>query len=61
MQNEEAEGKIESLGKYVVLEEIGRGGMARVFRAEDTETGELVAIPPRPISSSTTYLPRDRS
>jgi len=36
--------KIERLGKYKILAEVGRGGMARVFRAEDTETGLIVAI-----------------
>jgi serine/threonine protein kinase len=32
------------LGKYAVLDEIGRGGMGVVFRARDTELGRDVAI-----------------
>jgi tetratricopeptide (TPR) repeat protein len=31
-------------GKYVFLQEIGRGGMGRVYRAYDTELGRVVAI-----------------
>jgi serine/threonine-protein kinase len=31
-------------GKYVLLEEIGRGGMSRVFRAWDTVLGRIVAL-----------------
>jgi eukaryotic-like serine/threonine-protein kinase len=32
------------LGNFEVLEEIGRGGMARVFRAVDTRLGRMVAL-----------------
>ena len=35
---------IETLGKYKVLAEIGRGGMARVFKAQNSESGEVVAV-----------------
>jgi tetratricopeptide (TPR) repeat protein len=31
-------------GKYVFLQEIGRGGMGRVYRAYDTELGRMVAL-----------------
>jgi serine/threonine-protein kinase len=34
----------EHLGRYHLLEELGRGGMAVVFRAEDTTLGREVAI-----------------
>ena len=34
----------ERLGHYRILAELGRGGMAVVFRAEDTETGRIVAV-----------------
>ena len=45
------------LGQYLILEELGRGGMGRVFRAEHTAMGRIVArrywrltssIPPAP-------------
>ena len=31
-------------GKYVLLQEVGRGGMGRVHRAHDTELGRTVAL-----------------
>jgi len=33
-----------TLGKYVVEEELGRGGMGIVYRGTDTESGEAVAV-----------------
>lgn len=44
MPEGEGSSKIERLGKYEVIEEIGHGGMARVFLARDDETGEEVAV-----------------
>src|SRR4051794_19280290 len=32
------------LGRYTIQEEIGRGGMARVYRAQDTQLKRIVAI-----------------
>lgn len=32
------------LGQYLILEELGRGGMGRVFRAEHTAMGRIVAL-----------------
>gem|GEM_PF-2503796 len=43
MPTEEYE-QIERLGKYKILAELGRGGMARVFKAEDTDAGQIVAV-----------------
>ena len=34
----------QQLGRYLVQEEIGRGGMARVFRALDTMLKRTVAL-----------------
>ena len=31
-------------GRYVILEKVGAGGMADVYRARDNETGEEVAV-----------------
>ena len=35
---------VQTLGKYTILEEIGRGGFATVYRAEDTVLGREVAL-----------------
>lgn len=44
MPEEEKRRKIERLGDYEVIEELGHGGMAWVFRARDTRSGEIVAV-----------------
>ena len=40
----EADGELGRLGHYRVLDELGRGGMGFVFRAEDTKLKRLVAL-----------------
>jgi len=44
MPEEEKPERIERLGKYEIIDELGHGGMARVFRARNSETGEIVAV-----------------
>ena len=35
---------INYIGPYKVIEEVGAGGLGRVFKAKDPHTGELVAV-----------------
>ena len=44
MPEEEKRQKIDRLGHYEVLEELGHGGMAWVFRARDDRTERIVAV-----------------
>ena len=39
----------QQVGRYVVRRELGRGGMATVFLATDTETGLDVALKQVPV------------
>lgn len=40
----QGQGSTLRLGQYLLLEELGRGGMGRVFRAEHTAMGRVVAL-----------------
>ena len=35
---------METLGKYEIIEEIGSGGFATVYRGRDTDLGRAVAL-----------------
>ena len=46
------------LGKYKVLEPVGAGGQATVYRAEDSELGRIVALKvvTQPVSADPKYI-----
>ena len=35
---------INYIGPYKVIEEVGAGGLGRVFKAKDPDTGDIVAV-----------------
>src|SRR6188768_3041664 len=37
-------GRVQSIGPYRILDAIGRGGMGVVYRAQNPDTGQLVAL-----------------
>ena len=39
---------LERLGKYEILETVAAGGQGTVYRARDGESGDVVAIRPKP-------------
>ena len=49
-----------SLGRYQVLEEIGRGGMATVFRSHDPDLNRDVAVKVLPsfVADNPTFIDR---
>lgn len=42
-----------TLGRYLILDEIGRGGMGQVFRSRDSESGRIVAVKVLPRAKAT--------
>ena len=58
----QAAGGIQSLGHYKLLKRIGEGGMGKVFLAEDTHVGRMVAVKvlPKKLAGNRQFITRFR-